>query len=46
MAKLTLGIVVKSLFGSDLPRKAGEISRSIIAIARWRCPHGQNIYAA
>ena len=32
MTKLTLGIVVKSLFGADLPREAGEISRSMIAI--------------
>ena len=32
MAKLTLGIVVKSLFGADLPPEAGDISRSMNAV--------------
>lgn len=31
MAKLTLAVVVKSLFGADLPREAGDIGRSILA---------------
>jgi len=32
MAKLTLGIVVKSLFGAELPPEAGDISRSMNAV--------------
>lgn len=32
MARLTLGIVIKSLFGADLPREAEEISRSMLAV--------------
>jgi len=32
MTKLTLGIVVKSLFGADLSREVSEISRSMLAI--------------
>ena len=32
MTKLTLGIVVKSLFGADLPREASEVSQSMLAI--------------
>ena len=30
MTKLTLGIVVKSLFGADLPPEASEITRSLV----------------
>jgi cytochrome P450 len=32
MAKLTLGVVVKSLFGADFPRETGEIGRSMLAV--------------
>jgi len=32
MTKLTLGIVVKSLFGADLPREASEVTQSMLAI--------------
>ena len=32
MTKLTLGIVVKSLFGSDLPLEAREIGASVLAV--------------
>ena len=32
MTKLTLGIVVKSLFGADLPREASQVSRSMLSI--------------
>ena len=32
MTKLTLGIVVKSLFGADLPREASQVSRSMLVI--------------
>jgi cytochrome P450 len=32
MTKLTLGIVVKSLFGAELPREAGEITESMLAV--------------
>jgi cytochrome P450 len=32
MTRLTLGIVVKTLFGEDLPRDAGEIGRSMVAV--------------
>jgi cytochrome P450 len=32
MAKLTLGVVVKSLFGADLPPEAGEIGQSMLAV--------------
>jgi cytochrome P450 len=32
MTGLTLGIVVKTLFGADLPREAGEIGRSMVAV--------------
>jgi cytochrome P450 len=32
MAKLTLGIVVKSRFGAELPREAGEITQSMLAV--------------
>src|SRR5215471_1388957 len=32
MTKLTLGIVVKSLFGADFPREASQVSRSMLAI--------------
>jgi cytochrome P450 len=32
MTKVTLGIVVKALFGADLPREAGEIAGSMVAV--------------
>lgn len=32
MAGLTLGVVAKALFGTDLPREASEISRSMLAL--------------
>jgi cytochrome P450 len=32
MTKLTLAIVVKSLFGADLPAEAGAVSRSMLAV--------------
>jgi cytochrome P450 len=32
MTRLTLGIVAKSLFGAELPREAGEITRSMLAV--------------
>jgi cytochrome P450 len=32
MTKLTLGIVVKSLFGADLPPEASQVSRSMLSI--------------
>jgi cytochrome P450 len=32
MTKLTLGIVVRSLFGEELPREAGDLSRSLMAV--------------
>jgi cytochrome P450 len=32
MTRLTLGIVVKTLFGEDLPREPGEIGRSMLAV--------------
>jgi cytochrome P450 len=32
MTGLTLAIVVKTLFGADLPREAGEIGRSMVAV--------------
>ncbi len=32
MTKLTLGVVVKTLFGADLPREAGDIGGSMMAV--------------
>jgi cytochrome P450 len=32
MAKLTLGVVVKSLFGEGLPREVGDIGGSVLAV--------------
>jgi cytochrome P450 len=32
MAKLTLGVVVSSLFGEGFPREVGDIGRSVLAV--------------